>query len=457
MIFEGKPIDEITDAEIDSLVSGHKAERQHLEFKVTVNCKEDKEKLELLHDIASLANGGGGYLIVGIRADGNGSAQKYEPTLVGNTEQIKQVIRDLCNDHILERIDGLEIVTRGVKGNPLVIVRIPESIRKPHMVTFKNSTDFYSRYNDVKREMTLGEIKEAFNQDIVLRRLSNVDAKLSNIQDIVSSGSSTIKIDSHNIAPVKKEEEQHKSVELGVSPMFLGIKSGSLLANETAKHFISEAKEDPYFRIAITPDSPKENTIDVESDNIQQLIINPPGSRRDGWNVQTEFPIERFSEGIRSGRKDYEYLEVFGNGHMEFWTPLNDHFCWRQSHEEFQKRPRLWPYPVIEYPTTFLRLYRALVDKISIGGNFLIDMQYRNIKGYVLPPHAPETIRFRFYTEDIKPFNGNHIVVPRATIPNDFKPDKIAYDLIKYVYASFELESKTIPFFNSEKEEFLIR
>ncbi len=70
MIFDGRPIDEISDDEIDKLVSEHYFERQHVELKVTVNYLDDDEKLELLRDIASLANGGGGYLVIGIREDG---------------------------------------------------------------------------------------------------------------------------------------------------------------------------------------------------------------------------------------------------------------------------------------------------------------------------------------------------------------------------------------------------
>jgi len=37
VIFNGKPINEITDAEIARLVAEHLAKRQHLELKLTVN------------------------------------------------------------------------------------------------------------------------------------------------------------------------------------------------------------------------------------------------------------------------------------------------------------------------------------------------------------------------------------------------------------------------------------
>ncbi len=72
MIFDGRPIDQITDDEVRALVSEHVVERRHLEFKLTVDHRDDNDRLEMLLDISSLANGGGGYVFVGIRDNGRG-------------------------------------------------------------------------------------------------------------------------------------------------------------------------------------------------------------------------------------------------------------------------------------------------------------------------------------------------------------------------------------------------
>lgn len=92
MIFDGKSLEQITDNEIRALVVDRIGEKQHLEFKATVNYKNNDEKLELLRDIVSLANGGGGYLIVGIGEDGNGRAVKFEENLLKEPESIKMAI-----------------------------------------------------------------------------------------------------------------------------------------------------------------------------------------------------------------------------------------------------------------------------------------------------------------------------------------------------------------------------
>jgi hypothetical protein len=44
------------------------------------------------------------------------------------------------------------------------------------MVKFERRTDFYSRYHDGKREMTIHEIREAFTHDMIGLRLSAIEA-----------------------------------------------------------------------------------------------------------------------------------------------------------------------------------------------------------------------------------------------------------------------------------------
>src|SRR3989304_6070729 len=176
MIFDGRPIDDITDQEILALVDQHVAERRHLEFKATFTTRDDEDRLEILLDVASRANAGGGYLFVGIRDDGRGRAQRWDNP--GDTAAVAKSIRASCLDHISDRIDGLEVGERVVDGNPLVIVRVPVSARIPHMVTFQRRTAFHSRYDDGKREMSLAEIREAFTADETMRRLSSIERAL---------------------------------------------------------------------------------------------------------------------------------------------------------------------------------------------------------------------------------------------------------------------------------------
>ena len=104
MIFDGRYIDEISDDEIRALILNHIAERQHLEFKATINHRDDTDRLELLLDIASLANGGGGYMVIGIQDDGTGRAQCYASGLVGDVQRIAQAVQGLTQEHLSEKL-----------------------------------------------------------------------------------------------------------------------------------------------------------------------------------------------------------------------------------------------------------------------------------------------------------------------------------------------------------------
>lgn len=98
MIFDGKILSEISDEEIVSLVKEHVKERQHIEYKLTIDHKDENKKLETLCDLASFANSGGGYIVVGIRDDGKGCAQKFET--ITEPDRMMKSIHSLCQDHI---------------------------------------------------------------------------------------------------------------------------------------------------------------------------------------------------------------------------------------------------------------------------------------------------------------------------------------------------------------------
>ena len=170
-IFGDKALADISDDEIRALVTHRVAEHQHLDFKVEFDHSRPEAVQKLLRHVASFANGGGGYLVLGIRDDGRGHAQRFEG-LTGNVQSTLRSIRDMCLKHLAPRVIGLEIDHRSVDGHVVVLVRVPRSARVPHMMTLDDATEFWSRYGDRKVQMTREEIREAFqaNPPTVPRR-----------------------------------------------------------------------------------------------------------------------------------------------------------------------------------------------------------------------------------------------------------------------------------------------
>ena len=438
MIFDGRLLEQIRDDEITHLVKAHVPEQQHLEFKRTFDHKDPDHPLKLLRVIASMANGGGGYLIIGIHDDGSGRAAKFvDPALMGDAESIRQSIRSLCHDHISARIDGLEVGRRVVNGHTVIIVRIPPSGRRPHMVTLGHRTDFYIRLEDGKREMSLAEIREAFVNEPVGLRLERLDRRLSDLAQILTRD--------------QRKDALAEALRTTSSDALLDSHDGNLLAEVLRERFEAEVGERPSLWLGATPVTPRRGLLDVDRPDVDAVLLTPPRSRRNGWNMGgLEHTRRRSLTGVQFGSKaSYAYLEVLENGHLEFWTPLDDHFCWRQSEEELRVQPRLYPYPVVEYPVSFLCLARALLHGAGYADELLIQLQYRNVADYILRPGQPDEIRFLSPVGPTTPFAEPHLRIGPRRVPGDFSPDDVAFDLLKSVYRAFGVGARGIPFRDS--------
>lgn len=427
MIFDDRYVDEIEDDEFDALVKEHISERQHLEYKGTYKIKDDDDRLEVLRDIASLANGGGGYLIIGVQDDGTGAAAGYVPQTKEDLERMKKSIQHLCLDHIAERIPRLEFRIRNPDNHPILIIHVPDSIQAPHMIKFNRRTDFYTRYDEGKREMSVTEIRRAFQEDRVQLSLNSMSYKMDDLIRVLLS----------------KEPS-----EPGTIPFFpSSFSDGSALVHATYNRLMVEIGDKPYFWIAATPKSLDRDSLNVDSPKIREIVNVAPGSRKSGWNMELSATIRNIPDGIERGPKEFEYLALYRNAHMEFWTPLDRHFCWAQQPGEFAKRPELYPYPVVEYPVTFLRLYQAILDSSGLKGEFAVNLRYLNLKGYRLRPYSPKQAGYMF-ADEMTPFPYDHLPLPPLFIDHSFDPDRTAYQLLVQVYSAFGLSSETIPFFH---------
>jgi len=427
MPFDDRAVDEIKNEEFDALIQEHISERQHLEFKETYEIRDHDSRLEVLRDIASLANGGGGYLIIGIQDDGTGRPTGYRPHTRENLEKMKKSIQQLCLDHIAERIPRLEFRIREPNNHLILVIHVPDSIQAPHMVKFDRRTDFYIRYDEGKREMSIAEIRRAFQEDRAQLALDSMSHKIDEVMRSLPS-------------------REPPSVS-GTIPFFpSSFSDGYDLIRVASDRMMVEIDGKPYFWIAATPTSLNRTALDVDSSEIRGIITAPPGSRTHGWNMELGARIENITDGIERGTKDYEYMVLYRNAHMEFWVPLDQHFCWTQKAKEFESRPGLYPYPVVEYPVTFLWLYKAILQLSRLQGNFIINLRYLNLRGYRLRPYAPRQVGYMF-ADEVAPFQYDHLSLPPLEIDHSFNPDTTAYQLLGQVYSAFGLSSETIPFY----------
>ena len=301
------------------------------------------------------------------------------------------------------------------------------------MVTLNHRTDFLTRVEDGKREMSLGEIREAFVNAPMGLRLDSIDARISGL-----------------FRTLTRSDEKKKlteALETGASDALLRGGDGDVVAEVTRERFETEVGNSPYLWVSATAGAPRRHLIALDQPKIASAVSQPPGSRPNGWNMEgLDYKRSRSINGVELGAKESGYLRVYENGHLEFWTAIGEAFCWRQSEEERRIRPRLYPYAVVEYPVSFLRLALAVLNRAGYSGEVLIQLQYRNIGGYILRPGRPEEIGFESPLVSSTPFAEPHLLVGPMRVLGSRDPDEVGFDLLKSVYRAFGVDVEGIPF-----------
>ena len=174
MIFGGRSLHDLSFSDFQLLIDNHVPEGPHLEYKEAAYSGRPADIREMLRDITALANAEGGYLVMGIREDHASRAAALSP--IDDPRTKVQAINQACLDGIQERIPGLEVVSYEIGFNQgIIVIRVPPSEQRPHMMVRDQSTDFVCRYSTDKRVMTLGEIRELILANPRFRRLVELE------------------------------------------------------------------------------------------------------------------------------------------------------------------------------------------------------------------------------------------------------------------------------------------
>ncbi len=174
MIFGSRSLHDLSFSDFQLLIDNQVPEGPHLEYKETAYSGKASDIREMLRDVTALANAEGGYLVMGIREDHANRAAAFSP--IDDPKAKAQAITQACLDGIQERIPGLEVVSYESGFNQgIIVIRIPSSEQRPHMVARDHNTDFICRYGTDKRAMTLGEIRELVLGNPRFRRLVELE------------------------------------------------------------------------------------------------------------------------------------------------------------------------------------------------------------------------------------------------------------------------------------------
>jgi hypothetical protein len=156
-----KVLDEITETDLQALVTAGVAERKTIEYKRELPPGNDAAKKEFLADVSSFANTVGGDLLYGV-TDNNGIPAAIPGVQVGDQDEETRRLDQIILSGLDPRIQHTTRAARLGSGSYVFIIRIEHSWYGPHRVVFKNDGKFYARTSAGKYELDVSELRTAF-------------------------------------------------------------------------------------------------------------------------------------------------------------------------------------------------------------------------------------------------------------------------------------------------------
>jgi hypothetical protein len=162
MALQHIPLDQINEAQLQSLIDGRASETQIIEYKRDTYGNADKDNAEFLADISSFANTVGGDIVVGMAAT-KGVPTGFAPLSVIPDNEILR-LENIARSGLQPRISNLAIRAVSVAGGCALLIRIPRSYNPPHRIVRQGTGQyrFYARSSAGKYEPNVDELRLLF-------------------------------------------------------------------------------------------------------------------------------------------------------------------------------------------------------------------------------------------------------------------------------------------------------
>ncbi|MHC4519300.1 MAG: AlbA family DNA-binding domain-containing protein [Planctomycetota bacterium] len=182
-----RPLDELTEADLQDLVTNEVPEGIMLEYKEVLSLEKKEERKEFLRDVPAFANTRGGQIVYGIREDrAKGVPQELCGITVANPDQLKLRLESLIRDGTDPRIYSVQI------GDPIglengkfgLVIRIRRSFNAPHMVVCGGDGRFYHRTSAGRERLDVTGLRTSFGMadTVAARTRAFRDERLSKIR-----------------------------------------------------------------------------------------------------------------------------------------------------------------------------------------------------------------------------------------------------------------------------------
>jgi hypothetical protein len=438
MIFEGKPTSSISVDELRQLVENHTAEDRYLDFKQEPYNQSDLGTRELIKDVTAFANADGGYIILGVEEDGQGQASAFSN--VEEPEAARQSMIDRCLARIEPRLRELDIGLFDIDGNSVLVVRVPESDRKPHCA--KPDAEhhyFWRRYEDGNKLMTTAEIRECFEGDRIEIALAEIRRELQVVRR------------EHVVVRESSQEINEDNL--------LQLQSDDVFLQHIEERFQSTVVTQPFYRLWACPLPVNRINLRDHRTVLLELLRNPPHLRPHGWDLTPITTIHQTSIGLATEATNFHHLELLWNGYLEFRTSADDdYFHWNQATLRQRTLDDMYPYAIVEPVPNLILLTQEICRIAGYSEQIRFGLGLYNIRGKFLVPGPPESFGYRRHRHLIQAghtsqaFSDEHLRVPPVIIRADTLPGMVAWQLVREVYYRFGYLDEAVPFFDEQHQ-----
>lgn len=149
---------------LQSVVSQRVEEGHYLDYKLNVTRPMGTaDKKEFLKDISGFANAGGGLLIYGCDEPKNQPTWHQQLMGLPNGRDLAEDMERIAATGLDPRIPGLRFkaIPLSSSTNYCIVVYVPPSSVKPHMVTLDKVNRFHLRHSESTNPMTTQEVRTA--------------------------------------------------------------------------------------------------------------------------------------------------------------------------------------------------------------------------------------------------------------------------------------------------------
>lgn len=134
----------------------------YLDYKQALPDNKKDAYREFLKDVTAFANAHGGHIIIGVKEPSDDLELDNQVIGIDRGDTVAQDLERLASSSIDPRIPGLKIVPISLSTDRyILIVHIPPSLGRPHMVNYEGHRSFYVRHWESSFPMTAYEVRDA--------------------------------------------------------------------------------------------------------------------------------------------------------------------------------------------------------------------------------------------------------------------------------------------------------